>query len=160
MATCALFLNLFFFYVDYFSVLGNLIPNISPVSSLFAWMAPCLVVRLVLGHVQNMLIDIFLQKKYSSQNFTDRQILWHHVRRFVDFFFQLNLLPLYSLHSQEDKLSSTIPSVLNLAELLDVLQRTQDIQSCDWETDLDLELKSRPRNEISFFKFKQIQIIW
>ena len=26
---------------------------------------------------------------------TDRQILWHHTRRYADFFFQLNLLPLY-----------------------------------------------------------------
>ena len=31
---------------------------------------------------------------------TDGQILWHHIRVHVDFFFQLNLPPPYSLHSQ------------------------------------------------------------
>ena len=33
---------------------------------------------------------------------TDRQILWHHIRWYVDFFLQLNLLPPYSLRSQGD----------------------------------------------------------
>ena len=34
----------------------------------------------------------------SSQ--TDRQILWHHIRVCVDFFFKLNFLPYYSLRSE------------------------------------------------------------
>ena len=33
---------------------------------------------------------------------TDKQILWHHIRGYVDFFFQLNLLAPYSLRSQGD----------------------------------------------------------
>ena len=31
---------------------------------------------------------------------TDRQILWHHIRGYVEFFFHLNLLPSYLLRSQ------------------------------------------------------------
>ena len=29
---------------------------------------------------------------------TDKQILGHHIEGYVDFFFQINLLPPYSLH--------------------------------------------------------------
>ena len=34
---------------------------------------------------------------------TNRQILWHHIRGYVYFFFHLNLLPPYLLCSQGDK---------------------------------------------------------
>ena len=37
---------------------------------------------------------------------TERQILWHHIKVCVDFFFKLNLLPPYSLYSQGDKKNS------------------------------------------------------
>ena len=32
-------------------------------------------------------------------------ILWHHIRGYVDLFFQLNLLPSYSLRSQGENIS-------------------------------------------------------
>ena len=38
----------------------------------------------------------------GSKFITDRQILWHHIQGYADFFFQLNLLPPYSLRSQGD----------------------------------------------------------
>ena len=35
---------------------------------------------------------------------TDRQIFWPHIQGYADFFFQLNFLPPYSLHSQGDNM--------------------------------------------------------
>ena len=45
--------------------------------------------------------DIFGVKVCHRQ--TDRQILWHHIRGYVYFFSQLNLLPPYLLRLQGDK---------------------------------------------------------
>ena len=39
-----------------------------------------------------------------KKSFVKRQILWHHIWVYVDFFFLLNLLPSYSLRSQGDKI--------------------------------------------------------
>ena len=40
-----------------------------------------------------------------------RQILWHHIRVCVDFFFKLNFLPPYLLRSQGDKINMTNQTV-------------------------------------------------
>ena len=50
----------------------------------------------------------------KTNTVTDRQILWHHIRGYVDFFFQLNLLPPYSLHSQALVLTIYLPSIYHL----------------------------------------------
>ena len=39
----------------------------------------------------------------QAERQTDKQIIWHHIRVYVDFFFQLNLLPPYPLPWQGDK---------------------------------------------------------
>ena len=43
-----------------------------------------------------------LGSKFITDGQTDRQILWHHICGYTDFFSQLNLLPPYSLCSQGD----------------------------------------------------------
>ena len=46
------------------------------------------------------------RQEWQSNRQADKQILWHHIYGYVNFFFHLNLLPPYSLCSQGDKCSN------------------------------------------------------
>ena len=60
-------------------------------------------------------VNLFSQFWYNwgqSWPQTDRQFLWHHIQVYVDFFFQLNLLPPYSLGSQGDNILTIFKELL------------------------------------------------
>ena len=87
--TCKLFSIGFWFWLDEGSNNQNFETYLFPIDLLkkfcpFCFASPEIIV-VKFGNIQ-----------------TDRQILWHHIRGYVDFFFQLNLLLPYSLGSQGD----------------------------------------------------------